>query len=346
MEICDYTLAVIIPCWNCEQYIGALLDCLLNQTMTDWKAFLIDDWCEDGTAGIIKAYETKDSRIRYYKRDRDPKSAQTCRNIGFGLAEGAKYVVFFDADDLIAPYCFEQRVLAMDKSNDKDFLSFPSKAFSDSPFDGLRWGFGVKGCKETLLTLLNWRTLSIVVFTNIYKRDSLVDKEIIWDEKLLSMQDADYNIQAFCKGLKHGFAEEARIDYFYRHLQNSVSKQIFNKKQFDSHLYFISKEVDLIQKVYANKYDFFLKSFIVVFFELFERDKRSYRQLLKLPIVRKDLCFASRLLAYYAIGLKGKRHLFKPYCKYNEVSVNEWRMQISSKLCELIPQSMLLCSLI
>ena len=115
MEVCDYTLAVVIPCWNCEQYIGALLDCLLSQTLLDWKAFLIDDWCEDGTAGIIKSYEAKDARIRYYKRDREPKGAQTCRNIGFGLTEGAKYVVFFDSDDLIAPYCFEQRVLAMDK---------------------------------------------------------------------------------------------------------------------------------------------------------------------------------------------------------------------------------------
>lgn len=334
-----YTLAVIIPCWNCEPYIGAMMDCLIHQTFDDWRAFLIDDGCTDGTGEIIKTYSTKDQRINYYKRDREPKGAPTCRNIGFSMTVGAKYVVFLDADDLIAPYCFEQRVRAMEKHDDKDFLSFPAKAFQDDPFDELRWGFGVKGNQETLLSLLNWRTLSVVVCTNIYRRDSLINKGMQWDERLLSMQDSDYNIQAFCRGLRHGFAEGAMIDYFYRSIPNSVSKRIYGKEQFDSHLYLINKEITSIRKKYGKKLNFFLRSYIVVFFDFFKKERWPYRNLLKQSFVKKNVLFALRLLIYLVIGLRGKRRLFKPYCQYNETSAQEWKTCVSNQLNELIPLS-------
>ena len=334
----DYTLAVIIPCWNCEPYIGAMLDCLIGQTFTDWKVFLIDDGCTDGTGEIIKAYAIKDKRINYYKRDREPKGAPTCRNIGFNMTEGAKYVIFLDADDLIAPFCFEQRVRMMDNAVDVDFLSFPSKAFQEDPYDKLRWGFGVKGCQETLLSLLNWRTLSIVVCTNIFKRDSLIEKGLVWDERLLSMQDSDFNIQALCKGLRHEFASDTKIDYFYRHLPDSVSKKVFKKEHYESHVYLIDKEVTSIRNAFGNKYDFFLKSYIVVFFELFKKDKWPYKQLLKQSFVKRNPGFYLRLLLFVMFGLRGKNRLFRPYCQHNEKSIEDWRVCLASKLNTLLMQ--------
>lgn len=332
----DYSLAVVIPCWNCESYIGAMLDCVIGQTFTDWKVFLIDDGCTDGTGEIIKAYAIKDQRINYYKRDREPKGAPTCRNIGFNMTEGAKYVIFLDADDLIAPYCFEQRVRMMEDLADVDFLSFPAKAFQDEPYDNLRWGFGIKGCQETLLSLLNWRTLSIVVCTNIYRRKSLVEKGLVWDEQLLSMQDSDFNIQALCKGLRHEFASDTKIDYFYRHLPDSVSKKVFKKEHYESHLYLIGKEVSSIQNAFGNNYDFFLKSYIVVFFDFFKKDKWSYRQLLKQPFVKRNPCFALRLVAFILFGLRGKKYLFRSYCQYNEKSARAWKSYLERKLSEMV----------
>lgn len=335
----SYPLAVIIPCWNCEHYVGKLLDCLLNQTFAGWRAFMIDDRCTDGTGEIIKAYAAKDDRINYYKRDREPKGAPTCRNIGFGLAAGAKYVLFLDADDLVASYCFEQRMQMMEGSIGMDFLSFPSKAFREEPYDELRWGFGFNGPQETLLSLLNWRTLSILVSTNIYRRESLVDKGLIWDERLLSMQDADYNIQSLCLGLSHGFAESAKIDYYYRHLDDSISKRIYKKEHIKSHLYLINKEVTSIRKVFGNKYDYYLKSYIVVFFELFKKDKWPYKQLLKINFVKQNPCFALRLFVYVVLGLRGKRLLFGTYCQYNKKAAREWRSYLEGKLSEMVLQS-------
>jgi len=335
----NYTLAVVIPCWNCKHYISDMLESLIGQTFTDWRAFVVDDWCTDGTSEIVKSYASQESRICYIKRNRGPKGAQTCRNIGFSLTKGAQYVMFLDADDLIAPYCFAQRVSAMDKMVDKDFLSFPAKAFRDAPFDELRWGFGVKGSQDALLSLLNWRTLSLVVVTNIYRRNSLVDKGLTWDEKLLSMQDADYNIQAFCRGLRHGFALESKIDYFYRFLPNSVSKKIYKNEHYESHLYLIDKELSSIRNVFGHEYDFYLKSFIIVFFEFFNKNKWPYRRLLKLSFVKRNVFFAFRLFMFIAFGLRGKRLFFKSYCQYNEMAVKEWKVCVSNRISELLVQS-------
>lgn len=64
LHIKECNLAVIIPCWNCEDYIGGMLDCLQKQTYSDWKAFIVDDGCTDGTAEIIKHYSANDVRIQ------------------------------------------------------------------------------------------------------------------------------------------------------------------------------------------------------------------------------------------------------------------------------------------
>lgn len=327
------TLAVIIPCWNCEQYIGEMLECIHNQTFLEWKAYLVDDGCTDGTAQIIKDYAQKDSRINYVLRNRGPKGAQTCRNIGFALSEGAEFVVFLDADDLIAPFCFMQRVCFLQTHPSIDFASFPLKAFKQNIYDDTYWGFGVPGNQELLVSLLNWKTLQIVVASNIYRRKSLSSVGVKWDEHLRSMQDADFNIQSLTKGLSHLFAEESRIDYFYRQCQSTtVSKRIFDSSMFDSHLCLIEKVVSSIQKAYHNKYDFYLKAFIVNFFSIFNKNSSPYFSLLRLAFIKKNPVFFCQISLFLLLGMRGKKRLFKKYVSYSTDSARSWSSLVSETI--------------
>ena len=319
-----YTLAVVIPCWNSENYIQDLLDGICNQTFSDWKAFLIDDGCLDRTPEIIQAYQKNDSRIHYFKRGSFPKGAQKCRNIGLQLSVGAEYVAFFDSDDLIAPFCFEQRVGFMRANPSVDFASFPMKAFKTDVFDDTDWGFGVPGKQELILSLLYWKTLQIIVSTNIYKRESLVMTGLSWDERLGCMQDADFNIQALTKGLKHSFAERSRIDYYYRTGHTSVSKRIADPAMFDSHLYLIGKVTDSFRQAYRSKYDFYLKAYIINFLELFKKYRRPVRSLLQLKFVKKHPEFCFKIVLYLFSGMRGRTILFKRYTAYTSDSAKEW----------------------
>lgn len=326
----DYTLAVIIPCWNCEPYIGQMLDCLLNQTFSDWKAFLVDDGCTDGTAAVIKGFSVEDARINYVLRDRGPKGAQTCRNIGFDLSKGARYVVFFDADDLIATYCFEQRVCFMDNHPNLDFGVFPAKAFVNDIWDNTNYVYGIRFLDDDLQALLNWN-LPMVVWNNIYCRQSLVDYGLGWDENLLSLQDSDFNIHALVKGMHYEYAN-VFVDYFYRIIDDGVAKKIRSEQQYDSHVYLLNKTLELVSN-HSKCYAFYLKNNVLLFVDLMQGNRSHLRQITKLPWIRKKVWFRFKLMLLLSLNFRGRKRLFPKEVLYSRQLSKCW-MESMEKTAE------------
>ena len=313
----EYTLAVIIPCWNCEFFIGKMLDGLLNQTLYDWKAFLVDDGSTDGTAAVVKEYSKKDARINYALRNRGPKGAQVCRNIGFELSEGAKYVVFFDADDLVAPYCFEQRTKFMDIHQDLDFGVFMAKSFMENPeeIDGsLLFGFRYNDGVDDMQRLLR-RTHPFVVWDNIYRRESLIRSGLVWDEKILSLQDSDFNSQALIKGMKYDYDDNCRIDYFYRtwHSSDCTSRRIYTDAHKKSHVYLFDKIYNSLSKCQAEKYLNEIDDYLLFFINKYRDDRSFLSGFLQLNWVRCRPWFCLRIRIYSVLlrhNRNGKKWLF------------------------------------
>lgn len=324
----DYSLAVIIPCWNSESYVGAMLDCLFSQSFSDWRAFLIDDGCTDKTPDIIKEYSLRDSRIVYALRNRGPKGAQTCRNIGFDMSEGAKYVVYFDSDDLISPNCFQQRVSYMEDHQECDFAVFPAMAFEEKVFDFHDLFFGKKFLDDSLQAMLN-RNLPMVGWTNIYRRDSLVRYNLSWDERLLSMQDSDFNIQSLVSGMVFHFAE-GEVDYFYRRTQTGISKKIPSPEHLDSHLCLLSKTLTSVSRSRTN-YSFYLKNYVVLFFKFFQATPDKFAELINIPWIRKHVGFYLKLYLYYLSGFRGKKYLFRKQLKYSSELTSRWFSQMKKE---------------
>ena len=93
------TLVSVAMCtYNGEKYIREQLDSILNQTHTNIELIITDDFSTDGTVEIIKEYSDKDSRISFYKNE---------KNIGFlknfekaiSLCTG-EYIALTDQDDI------------------------------------------------------------------------------------------------------------------------------------------------------------------------------------------------------------------------------------------------------
>lgn len=319
----EYTLSVVIPCWNCEDYISQMLECIINQSFQDWRTYCIDDQSTDGTAAVIKKYTVRDSRIQYVRRERMPKGAQTCRNIGVGLSKGAEFIIFFDGDDLIAPYCFEQRVNYLQQKTDLDMAVFPAKAFHKDIFDGANYVYGKEFGDKTILSMLNWN-LPLVVCTNIYRYEAVIKYALEWDENVLSLQDSDFNIQSICKGLNYEFAQNACFDYFYRIGQNGVSKKIRTEAHYQSHVYLINKIQQSVSSAFGNKYDFYLKANVLNFFNVFGSQNKYYYMLLRLPWMKKHKLFNLQLLLYVLSGRHGKKMLFGKYLNYSRSLNAKW----------------------
>lgn len=96
------SISIIMPAYNCERFLPATLDSLLNQTVHDWECVIVDDGSQDGTAAVAAAYASRDARIQVIQQPNGGPS--TARNRGFQECQPAsKYVTFMDSDDVYLP---------------------------------------------------------------------------------------------------------------------------------------------------------------------------------------------------------------------------------------------------
>lgn len=92
-------VSVIVPVFNVETYLPKCLDSILNQTLTDIEVICIDDCSSDNSYEILKEYQTKDSRLKCYRNEKNIGQGLT-RNKGIDIAQG-EYIAFVDSDDWI-----------------------------------------------------------------------------------------------------------------------------------------------------------------------------------------------------------------------------------------------------
>lgn len=95
-EIVDGLVSVIMPSWNTGRFIGKSIESVMNQTYKNWELLIVDDCSTDDTDKIVS--EFKDSRIKYFKNDKNLGAALT-RNRALREAKG-EWIAFLDSDDL------------------------------------------------------------------------------------------------------------------------------------------------------------------------------------------------------------------------------------------------------
>lgn len=91
----EIVVSVIIPAYNCTQYIGQALDSALVQDVP-MEIIVINDCSADDLDGFMERYREY-LQVIYLKNEKNLGVAET-RNRGIALARG-KYIAFLDADD-------------------------------------------------------------------------------------------------------------------------------------------------------------------------------------------------------------------------------------------------------
>jgi len=98
-------VSIIIPIYNGEKTLPALLDGVLKQTLSAIEVLLVNDGSTDNTLAICNQWARADRRIRVInKPNGGPASARNC---GIEQSKGA-YITFFDADDRVEPVMVER----------------------------------------------------------------------------------------------------------------------------------------------------------------------------------------------------------------------------------------------
>lgn len=87
-----------MPVYNAEIWLDWGIQCMMEQTYTNWELICVDDGSSDSSAEILKKYAASDSRIKYVYQQNA--GVSTARNTGIRMASG-EYILFLDADDYL-----------------------------------------------------------------------------------------------------------------------------------------------------------------------------------------------------------------------------------------------------
>nr|WP_272506100.1 glycosyltransferase [Natronobacillus azotifigens] len=93
----QHKVTVIIPAYNAEDTIKTTLESVINQTWSNLEIIVVDDCSTDNTPNLIKAYQDKDSRLKFLSTEVNS-GAYVARNMALQLATG-EFVTINDADD-------------------------------------------------------------------------------------------------------------------------------------------------------------------------------------------------------------------------------------------------------
>lgn len=100
-------VSIIIPAFNCEQYIGDAIYSCLNQTYKNIEIIIINDGSIDNTEKIVFKFIKEYENIKYFHQFNQ--GACVARNRGIHECKG-EFVKFLDSDDVLLPNAIKLQV--------------------------------------------------------------------------------------------------------------------------------------------------------------------------------------------------------------------------------------------
>jgi len=121
-------VSIVVPVFNVERYLGACLDSLRQQTISDLEIICVDDASPDSSGAILNGAASRDSRV-VVLRHASNRGLSAARNTGL-QAVRSPWVLFVDSDDLVSSRVCE-RALAAATCHAADAVFFNYAVFRD-----------------------------------------------------------------------------------------------------------------------------------------------------------------------------------------------------------------------
>lgn len=212
------TISIIIPIYNCEEYLAECVDSILGLDKGDYQTqiILIDDGSKDNSPAICDYYATKYDNV--ITRHIPNSGVSVARNVGIDLATG-DWLMFVDADDKLIPSTLTE-LTSLKDFNSYDVVRFGAFRFTN---DGKKFSFN-DGYSYDLENYRNKVLLGHTVqgvWGGIYKRTLVVENNIRFMQGLRMAEDGLVTFEILCHS-KH-FKYVNRQFYAYRLNPSSVT---------------------------------------------------------------------------------------------------------------------------
>ena len=231
-------VSVIMPVYNCENFIGFAVESVINQTYNNWELIMVDDASTDNSLDIILKYARSDSRIRIIRLSKNF-GAAVARNKAIEAAKG-RFIAFLDCDDMWKKEKLEKQIKFM-VDNDIAFSYSNFAVVSESGKDLKK----IISPKEELDYKKMLKGNSIGCLTVI------IDKDKIGEFKMpLIKKGQDY--ATWLNILKEG-CKAYKIDEslaIYRRRKNSLSGNMISSLKRTWNIYYNIEKLGLLKSTY------------------------------------------------------------------------------------------------
>ncbi|MBT8812006.1 glycosyltransferase family 2 protein [Lactobacillus delbrueckii subsp. bulgaricus] len=207
-------VSIIIPVYNCENYIEGCLDSVSHQSYHNLEIIVVNDGSTDNSGKIVKRLVSSDSRIKYFEQAN--KGVSSARNFGLKQAMG-KYCCFVDSDDKI----------------DRDYVSTMIEFISDSDLVAFyqnseykKLSYEVLEKEQTINLVLDNQQVSGVPWNKMYKMSIIRDNRLEFDKDISMCEDLLFNIEyiSFIRTSKVITSSSKRL-YFYNERTGSALRK-------------------------------------------------------------------------------------------------------------------------
>jgi len=124
-------ISVLMTAFNREQYIGAAIESVLAQSVTNFELVVVDDSSRDGTVDVARRYASRDPRVRVVCNQRNLGDYPN-RNHAASLAKGRLFK-FHDSDDLMYEHCLAMLLDALERYPEAGFALSSSSYWHGGP---------------------------------------------------------------------------------------------------------------------------------------------------------------------------------------------------------------------
>ena len=242
-------VSILIPAYNCQDWIADTLRSASAQTWPHKEIIVVDDGSTDQTLAVAQRFASRDITVVTQKNQ----GAAAARNKAFSLSRG-EYIQWLDADDFLSATKIARQMTAMSESPDK--LRLLSSGWAHFLYRPRLAAF-----KPTSLwcdlTQAEWLIRKMAENLHMQTATWLVSRELTekagpWDTRLLGDDDGEY----FCRVLlaSNGVRFVPGPSVYYRAAgTGSLSYIAASRRKVEAHFLSMKMHIDYLHSVERSR---------------------------------------------------------------------------------------------
>lgn len=247
-------VSIIVPFYNAGYGIKKTIDSIQRQSLKEIEVIFVDDGSTDESASLVDSY-TADERIKLVRKENE--GVSSARNRGIAEARG-EYIGFVDSDDWIEKDMYKEMYsLAVESGADICICGFVRERDGYTENEDLNLS-GINGedseaiKKQLVFSMvsgedpLKWDGIVMgSVWRMIYRRNTILEQSILFDEELAIMEDTVFCLESL---LASGNIVASDKSY-YHYVYSSDSAVNRYREDFYDQIKAVSKRTrDLLKK--------------------------------------------------------------------------------------------------